>query len=132
SRGRIQVHPSPDLQGADLKTVISQTQVCPQSGAFDAWKKGASGHLIRLRIPSGAERLTAIRSRKCRASRAIVKGIWDATGNPVQKCGGWHQSDFTYEVGKVVRPDSFDPDPRIECSNGIHFFITREEAEAWR
>jgi hypothetical protein len=36
-----------------------------------------------------------------------------------------------YEVGKEVFPDSFDKDKRIECSNGIHFFMRRAEAEAY-
>jgi hypothetical protein len=36
-----------------------------------------------------------------------------------------------YKTGCEVFPDSFDPDPRVECSHGIHFFITREEAEAY-
>jgi hypothetical protein len=108
---------------------ISQTQVCPETGAFDAWKKGTSGCIIKLRIPSGAARLTAIRSRKCRASRAIVKAIWDANGNRILKCGGNRDTSFVYEVGKVVFPDSYDADPRKECSHGIHFHITRKEAE---
>jgi hypothetical protein len=31
----------------------------------------------------------------------------------------------------LIRPDKFDADPRVNCSHGIHFFITREEAEAY-
>ncbi len=118
-----------DLRDADLAMVVSQTQACPETGAFDSWKKGDCGCIIKLRIPSGAARLTAIRSRKCRASRAIVKAIWDAAGNRVLKCGGNRDTNFIYEVGKVVFPDSFDADPREECSHGIHFHITRKEAE---
>ena len=34
-----------------------------------------------------------------------------------------------YEVGKEVVADSFDDDRWNECSHGIHFFITRNEAE---
>jgi len=120
-----------DLQGAVLQGAVVQTQVCPETGAFDAWKKGDAGCIIKLRVPSGAARLTAIRSRKCRASRAIVKAIWDAQGNRILKCGGNRDSRFVYEVGKVVRPDSYNPDPREECSHGIHFFITRREAELY-
>lgn len=40
-------------------------------------------------------------------------------------------SDFKYTVGKIVRPDAFDPNPLVECSSGIHFFITKEEAEEY-
>jgi len=35
------------------------------------------------------------------------------------------------DVSGLVKPDSFDPDPRVECSHGIHFFMTRKEAEAY-
>ena len=34
-----------------------------------------------------------------------------------------------YEPGKIVYPDKYDPDIRVECTNGIHFFQTYEEAE---
>jgi hypothetical protein len=34
-----------------------------------------------------------------------------------------------YQLG-FIKPDSYDPDPRVECSHGIHFFITKEEALA--
>lgn len=37
--------------------------------------------------------------------------------------------DFVYKVGATVKPDRFDPDWRNECAPGIHFFITRIEAE---
>jgi len=35
---------------------------------------------------------------------------------------------FKYEKGKVIVPDKYCDDIRIECSNGIHFFMTRKEA----
>jgi hypothetical protein len=42
-----------------------------------------------------------------------------------------HDQKTQYTPGKIVRADSFDPDPRIECSNGIHFFITEKEAREY-
>ena len=36
-----------------------------------------------------------------------------------------------YIPGQITKPDSYDDDPRIECSHGIHFFLTRKEAEEW-
>ena len=36
-----------------------------------------------------------------------------------------------YRVGKTVESDSYDDDIRVECSHGIHFFLTRKEAEEW-
>ena len=120
-----------DLRGADLQGVVKQTQVCPQVGAFTVWKKCAAGRVVQLRIPSGARRLTYIGSRKCRAERAIVQAIYGPDGERHTTAMGLHDRSFAYTVGQVVRPDMFDDDPRVECSHGIHFFITREEAEAW-
>lgn len=34
-----------------------------------------------------------------------------------------------YEIGEFVYPDSFDEDRWRECSNGIHFFTTFDEAK---
>ncbi len=39
--------------------------------------------------------------------------------------------DTVYEEGKEVRADSYDDDWRVECSHGIHWFLTRKEAEDW-
>ena len=36
-----------------------------------------------------------------------------------------------YSPGATVRPDSYDDNPLVECAPGIHFFLTKEEAEAW-
>jgi len=37
-----------------------------------------------------------------------------------------------YKEGETIRPDSYDGNPLIECSHGIHFFITRQEAEDYQ
>lgn len=37
-----------------------------------------------------------------------------------------------YEVGKVVEPDSFDPDLNNICSNGVHYFKTIDRAFYYR
>jgi hypothetical protein len=52
-------------------------------------------------------------------------------GEPVQECHSQHDVDFVYRVGETVQPDGWDEDRWNECSNGIHFFITRYEAENW-
>jgi hypothetical protein len=40
-----------------------------------------------------------------------------------------HGSRTEYRVGQRVTPDSFSENFQDECSNGIHFYITRLEAE---
>jgi hypothetical protein len=39
------------------------------------------------------------------------------------------QEGFFYRQGETVRPDSYSDDIRLECAPGIHFCLTREEAE---
>ena len=57
--------------------------------------------------------------------------ILDVNGKKIQSCSGSRDNSIIYEVGEYTFPDSYDPDPRIECSNGIHFFLTKQEAIEW-
>lgn len=41
-----------------------------------------------------------------------------------------YDSAFIYRVGKTVRCDTWCEDRWQECAGGIHFFLTRAEAEA--
>jgi hypothetical protein len=84
------------------------------------WKKLSRGVICKLRIPADAKRVGGLIGRKCRAEFAVV----------LEGCGRSQYGEGTeYRVGETVRPDSYDPNPLEECSHGIHFFITREEAE---
>ena len=103
-------------------------QICPKGGAFTAWKK-ASGCIVELKIPAWAMRTCSIVGRKCRAEFAIVVDIRDKNKKRIQSVKGDYDKCTVYEIGKIMKPDSYDPDTRIECSHGIHFFVTREEAE---
>lgn len=68
---------------------------------------------------------------KCRAAALKVLAIFDKAGKSIKKANGKHDPSIVYEVGKIVKPDSYDPDPLISCSNGLHFFVSRREAEAY-
>jgi Family of unknown function (DUF5758)/Pentapeptide repeats (8 copies) len=119
---------SGDLQGAHLRGAnlrgakALETFCIVAEGVLIGYKKLANGEIAVLRIPAKAKRLNAYGSRKCRAEYAVV-----ISGSGASQ----HDSAFAYETGKKIVPDSFDPDPRIECSHGVHFFITRAEAEAY-
>ena len=39
-----------------------------------------------------------------------------------------YDRDFIYKVGEVVEVKDFDENRWEECSTGIHFFMTRDEA----
>ena len=115
---------SANLRGADLRDAkgLAQFRILP-AGEIIGWKKLGGGKIAQLRIPADAERVNAYGSRKCRASYALVisgegPGIYD--------------ENTKYVPGETIRPDRFDPDPRVECSHGIHFFITKEEAEEYQ
>ena len=127
-----------DLQGADLRGVknineatdakisLAQLRICPQEGAFVGWKKLTGGVIAKLVIPHDAERLNSYGSRKCRASKVFVDELFGD-----ESAFDRHSGAIEYRQGIEVFPDSFDADPTVECSHGIHFFITREEAEAY-
>jgi hypothetical protein len=108
-----------DLRGADLP----HFGIVPEEGSFIAWKKTTKG-VVKLLIPEDAARTNSLVGRKCRASRVIVlEGIPDATG---PNYGG-----LIYETGAELVVKDFDDDIRVECTRGIHFFMTRKEAEEW-
>ena len=82
----------------------------------------------KLRIPEGAARTSSLVGRKCRAEFVEVLEIIGKDGNPVPQAVGRYDSNLIYVTGQTIHPDRYDPDIRIECTHGIHFFMTREEA----
>ena len=119
-----------NLRGADLRgaknipaIVAAQTNICAQ-GTLRVYKKAREGIVI-LEIPANAARSNAT-GRKCRAEFAVV------ISTPDDKLAhSSHDSTFTYCPGAVVRPDAWCTDRWQECASGIHFFLTREEAEQY-
>ena len=100
---------------------------CPEKGAFIGYKKSGD-KIVELRIEEDSKRSSAT-SRKCRASKVTVLSITSIDGKEeFKKSENTGLHEFTYEVGKTYEIDNFDNDRWNECSDGIHFFITREEA----
>ncbi len=114
------------LRDADLSNAHLSGYNIPQEGDLIVWKAGQEG-LIKLCIPNGAKRTGSIIGRKCRA--AYAKVLWTSTGKTIH--GKYKNNKFKYPPDEMVIPDSYDDDPRIECTHGIHFFLTKEEAEEW-
>ena len=108
------------IKNADL--VLARTSIVPEEGAFVGYKKLSNGTIAKLVIPHDAKRLNAYGSRKCRAEKVFV-----LEGEGVSS----HDNKTEYKPETWVIPDSFDDDRRNECSHGIHFFITRIEAEKY-
>ncbi len=104
-------------KNADL--AFAQTSITPE-GDLIGWKKLEGGKICKLRIPAEAKRSNAT-DRKCRAEFAIV-----LEGEGVSQ----YDNTFAYEVGKEVRPRTpFNENRWEECASGIHFFLTKIEAE---
>ena len=114
-----------DLGGADLGFIPIN---CPSDGAFVGWKK-VQDKLIKLLIPEDAKRCSAT-TYKCRCDKAQVlaitsldeKSSFDSVTNVA------YNPNIEYKVGEMVYPDKFDEDRWNECSNGIHFFINKQDA----
>ena len=131
-----------DLRGADLcganlwganlreaKNIPFIPLVCPEKGSFTAFKK-CKGYVVELLIPEDAKRSSAT-TRKCRASYAKVVAITDVNGRQAEidhVVNTAFGQDTVYKIGEYVYPDAFDEDRWNECSHGIHFFMSRQEA----
>jgi hypothetical protein len=122
---------SANLRGANLSVAILPSfQLVPDSGAFIGYKKLRNGVIAKLMIPARAKRTSSLVGRKCRAEYAKVLSMYVSGGSAKPRQGiSRKDPDFIYRVGETVRPDKYDDDIRVECTNGIHFFITKKEAE---
>ena len=117
-----------NLYGANLSGAknaelgIAQTRILPD-GDLIGWKKCKGGVIVKLAIPAAAKRSHAF-GRKCRAEFADVLEVIGASSGVSS-----HDNKTEYRVGCRVAADRFDENWQEECSGGIHFFITRIEAE---
>ena len=129
-----------DLSGANLRganlygakngdLVKAQTVIVPE-GDIIGWKKCLDNVIVKLLIPKEAKRSNAT-GRKCRAEYVEVLDL--IYGNDkrkkVEKAISSHDKKTEYKKGETVKCDKWDEERFNECSGGIHFFITREEAE---
>ena len=128
-----------DLSGADLSRAylsraylswaknaefaIASTRILPD-GDLIGWKKCRDNIIVKLRIPEAAKRSHAF-GRKCRAEYADVIEVIGGEVGYAQ-----HDGKTEYKTGQRVTPDKWCENWQDECSNGIHFYITRLEAEA--
>ena len=117
-----------NLGGANLLCTVGMLQ-CPESGAFTGFKKLRDGLIAEIEILPDAKRSSAT-TRKCRCDKAKVIAITLKDGTPFAGEYGvsQHDSSFLYKIGDIVSVDNYDNDRWNECSTGIHFFITRQEA----
>jgi hypothetical protein len=130
-----------DLRGADLSWAkLCEAKLCGAKyipniaaaqtlivadGQIIGWKKCQQGVIVKLSIPAEARRSNAT-GRKCRAEFADVLEV---IGGDVGISS--HDGKTKYIAGTRVTCDEWCEDRWQECAGGIHFFITRAEAEAY-
>jgi hypothetical protein len=114
-----------DLSGALWDYTTIGTAPAPEGDLIGWGKKG--GRLVKMLVPAAARRSCAT-TRKFRAEYVQVLEI--ESGVQRVEHFSWHGA-ATYEVGQITRADEWDDDRWNECSHGIHFFLSRHEAEQW-
>ena len=118
-----------NLAGANLAGAKGTAKKLPHfqlpAGDLIGWKR-CGGHIVKLLIPADAKRTASLVGRKCRAEFVKVLEIEGAA-----EAASSHDSGTVYRVGEIVRPDSYDDNPLVECTHGIHWFATRAEAEEY-
>jgi uncharacterized protein YjbI with pentapeptide repeats len=126
------------LTGAILDGVIYDhntigIQPAPE-GDLIGWGK-KSGNIVKLLIPADARRSCAS-SRKYRAEYVKVLEIADGARSEISHYSHYATDEDSavtiYKVGEITYADQWDDDRWEECSHGIHFFLSHQEAEAWK
>ena len=123
-----------NLRGANFRDaknipalIIAQLTIVIE-GRMQGWKALRGDVIAFLEIPTHAKRSNAT-GRKCRASEAHVVALYDKYGAPVQAGVSKYDATFDYHVGETVHCHAWEEDRWVECGGGIHFYLTREEAE---
>jgi len=130
---------SADLSYANLSSAKNNefasaiVSILPE-GEIIGWKKartvdGKDG-IVMLKIPQDARRSNAT-GRKCRAEFAEDVKHFVGGVETTEDLYSTYDNDFCYKVGKRITPNKWDENRWDECSNGVHFFITRIEAEQY-
>jgi hypothetical protein len=119
-----------NVDGLKYDYTVTGLQPAPE-GSLIGWKKIGTG-IVKLEIPREAKRSCAT-SRKFRCEYAkvlLIKDRYTDKLSPIIVNMAYGRY-IEYKVGSLVMPDTWDYNRWNECSNGIHFFLTEEEALAW-
>ncbi len=92
-------------------------------------------YVLELELPKGAV-VFSNQQRKCRTNTAKVlrvltlhlKDVSDYFKSEHSRLNSLYDKEFTYELGKTYTIDNFDLRNYEVCSNGIHCFLSANEA----
>lgn len=119
---------------------IPALSIVPSDGAFIGWKAvkdviSDKVVLCKLEIPASCSRINPIGTRKCRASGVKLLAFYTISGKKLRNkliINYRFEKRTVYKIGKITRPDGlFDFNSESENSNGIYFFIDKDEAIAY-
>ena len=121
-----------DLSNANLSNAdLSDTEKIRKGVIIDkpvrVFKKCIKDNIVELELLKGSI-VFSINNKKCRTNKAKVISINGVCEKGLKCCSSYDRK-FIYEVGKTVEVKDFDLMYNVECSSGIHFFWTKEEAE---
>jgi len=91
------------------------------------YKKCQNGDIVTLEIPAGAV-IFSPNGGKCRTNKVKVLKIEDIFKEEIKRTRSLY-TGMSYYVGDEITVHNFDLRYNLECSTGIHFFMTRKEAE---
>jgi hypothetical protein len=109
----------------------------PVGEAFTAWKKvhwPGNTLVLKLTVPADSPRVSTGISRKCRVQKVFVEAVFHTDGVPYhgeKVFHSFHNCAFIYVLGSTAEEPGFDPNPFLECTRGIHVFLTQNEVEAY-
>ena len=117
-----------ELEYANLNdTILDEKEQCRNGIVLTepmiGYKKSDEGKIITLEIPVGAK-IFSINNKKRRTNKAKVIDMQGET-----ELSSIHDIDFKYHVGDEINIIDFDDNYNVECGEGIHFFLTGDEAE---
>lgn len=108
----------------------------PQGVDLIGWKALAFGIIAKLLIPADAKRTASmVKPKRCRAEYVIpLEFDYSHTRNAAlyRETAFCHVAGYRwktrYRLGEPTRADSYNGDVMLYETNGIHFFIDRDDA----
>lgn len=108
---------------------------CPEEGAFIGFKRCRASkelkedRIVKLLIMEDSLR-TSSNNRRCRASKVKVLSIESLDGEEkFNSAISKRDHELKYIVGEIIEVKNFNKERWSDCAEGIHFYITRYEAE---
>ena len=123
------------LEYAKLDGIISNEDTkwfrlrCPETGAFLGYKKCVNDRMVQLLIPADAKRTSAtLPSCRCNKAKVLTIKSFDFKEN-YEEAWSLVDENFVYRRGQWVEVKDFNEDRWQDSTTGIHFWMTRQEAE---